>query len=599
LQWGHDFRTDYVRLKEFKNISKSLPVLAATATATPLVRADIIRQLNLQDPKQFVLSFNRPNLSFEIIDKKGIKFVPYICSLLKDEFEGQTGIIYRRERKQCEKLAEELTQAGFKVAYYHAELPQDVRRRVQHQWLTGEVLVVIATIAFGMGIDKPDVRFIIHGELTNSIEQYLQECGRAGRDGQPSHCILFFSFGDMMDLEEIICNSPTRNLYYLKVHLSNFAQMVYYAINYTECRRLQLLRYFGEDFNPSECESNPYTACDVCLFKPSIEMKDITPLAKEVVSFMKNFKGSPRGPSKMMVYNLMRIFAGIYKKGEPFPETQPVAGKGKHLGQKDAERFIIKLLAEGFLREDPEMSFFGCHMVTYIGVGPRADELLNDQATFSMPVVIRQNRASRDAKPKFKKEDNEENNQLLNLEIKCYCQLCMLTAEIAEDLNIKFCRLLPLESLRAMAASLPIDEESLLKIDHVTQAFCSKYGQRYLKVIREFADEKAKLVTSMESQGKETSSSKSVSKPARQRKVRNSVASKEAEPVHSPSTSEPSISKRPRARRAVKSSKREWIWIFDRIFNFSDDDWIMDRPDLICLAFMILQDEMICDVSLN
>jgi len=195
----------------------------------------------------------------------------------------------------------------------------------------------------------------------------------------------------------------------------------------------------------------------------------------------------------------MRIFSGNYKKGEPQPEAQPIAGKGKHLGRRDAERFIVKLLADDFLQEELEMSHFGCRILTSITYGPRADELLRDEATFSMPIIIptsdQKKKPKKEKKGKIeKKEEKGNDTRLLELELKCRGELCMLTETISKSLDVKFHRFLPLEAIMAMSSLFPSDEESLLQIDHVTSSFCSKYGQKYLDVIKKFADERSKIM---------------------------------------------------------------------------------------------------------
>lgn len=253
-EWGHDFRPEYRRLAELREVIPNVPMMALTATATERVREDIVRLLVLRDPVMFQASFNRPNLLYRVLPKSDshgqlIKFL----SKRRDE----SGIIYCWSRKGAETLAESLCEAGFAAAAYHAGLSADIRAENQEAFLRDDVRLICATIAFGMGIDKPNVRFVVHYDLPKNLEGYYQETGRAGRDGLPSECLLLFSRGDAVKQRHFI--DEKENDAERLTALRQLEQMMTYA-ECPECRRRALLGYFGEVFAEGNCG-----ACDNCL----------------------------------------------------------------------------------------------------------------------------------------------------------------------------------------------------------------------------------------------------------------------------------------------------------------------------------------------
>ncbi len=256
-EWGHDFRPDYRTLRTLRPDFPGVPMLALTATATARVRQDIVEQLRLRQPQIFVSSFNRPNLSYAVRSKRHA--FPVLVDLLRQDSHA-SAIIYCFSRAGTEKLAGKLKQCGFVAEAYHAGLDSDTRRQTQERFIRDETRIIVATIAFGMGIDKPDVRLVIHYDLPKSVENYYQETGRAGRDGLPSQCVLFWSFGDVMKhrffIREI-ADQDEQHRVEEKLH-----QMVQYC-EQRSCRRQYLLNYFGEQWAEINCRS-----CDICL--PSV-----------------------------------------------------------------------------------------------------------------------------------------------------------------------------------------------------------------------------------------------------------------------------------------------------------------------------------------
>lgn len=264
--WGSDFRPDYRKLGILRESFHDVPIMALTATAPPKVREDIFCQLRMNQETGVTLiqSFNRPNLKFEVRNKaKGC--IEEICKTIRDQFKKQCGIIYCLSRNDCENLASKLREQGISSAPYHAGL-SDVRRRKAFQaWSEGRFQVVCATIAFGMGIDKSDVRFVIHYSVPKSVEGYYQEAGRAGRDGKTASCILYYSKSDLYRMRSMLSKGLGRTTEDKDRDRSNLDHIIAYGENRSECRRSILLKYLGEPFDSANCIKEFRTACDNCL----------------------------------------------------------------------------------------------------------------------------------------------------------------------------------------------------------------------------------------------------------------------------------------------------------------------------------------------
>jgi len=248
-EWGHDFRPEYRQLLSLREILPDVPVMALTATATERVRGDIVRQLHLKAPARYVASFNRPNLTYRVAAKSGA--YEQILAFIRAR-KGEGGIVYCQARKTTEDVARKLSEDGIRALPYHAGLASDERSRNQEKFLRDEVNVICATIAFGMGINKPNVRFVIHHDLPKNIEGYYQETGRAGRDGLPSECLLMFSSGDRVKQMRFIDEKP--NPQEREIARAQLEQMIHYA-EIATCRREFLLGYFGEKFSRSRRET--------------------------------------------------------------------------------------------------------------------------------------------------------------------------------------------------------------------------------------------------------------------------------------------------------------------------------------------------------
>lgn len=270
-EWGHDFRPDYRLLGQLRTCFPDVPILALTATATSQVLADIKSQLSLQQAKVFKSSFDRENLHYFIKAKKNT--TQQILAYIKSR-PNECGIVYCLSRKSVESLTEKLQEAGVKAKSYHAGLSDSMRKRNQDDFIRDNVQVIVATVAFGMGIDKPDVRFVIHYDFPKTIENYYQETGRAGRDGLKSECILFFSYADKHKQEGFLKDiSDRKERENAQKRLRKMIDLAYKPL----CRRKMLLRYFEDEYTKDNCQS-----CDICLTPP--EMEDVTVLAQKILS---------------------------------------------------------------------------------------------------------------------------------------------------------------------------------------------------------------------------------------------------------------------------------------------------------------------------
>ncbi len=270
-EWGHDFRPEYRQLTDVRERFPGAVCIALTATATERVREDIRKSLRLENPADFIASFNRENLHLEVIPKRNpteqtINFIR--------AFPNQSGIVYCFSRKQVDELAEDLSAEGFSVRPYHAGLEDDLRKENQELFVRDDVQIIVATIAFGMGINKPNVRFIVHYDLPKNIESYYQQIGRAGRDGLRAHCLLLFSYGDAAKIRFFIDEKEGLEKRVAQMHLDKMIEFC----EEEECRRVPLLRYFGEEFREGVCK-----ACDNCL-GDSREKADVTVAAQKFLS---------------------------------------------------------------------------------------------------------------------------------------------------------------------------------------------------------------------------------------------------------------------------------------------------------------------------
>lgn len=361
--WGHDFRPDYQGLKFFKEEFPNVPIMALTATANEKVREDILHNLNMKDPIFLKQSFNRTNLFYEIRLKQR-DFLKEIKDYIMEKHPNQTGIIYCHSKQSCEQTSAKLNEYGLRTSFYHAGMSTEDRYKIQTNWQNNKIQVICATIAFGMGIDKPDVRFVIHLFLPRSLEGYYQETGRAGRDGKHSECIMYYSPKDARTLRTLIQGDEQFSEDVKEGHLEKLRQVVQYCENTIDCRRQQVLQYFNESFNPADCNKE----CDNCLNfnQGEIVERDCTEYARDIISLVKSIQRD-----KVTVIHCQDVFRGMkYKKiVNLHHDENEYHGKGKALDKNLVERIFFSLINEGYLVEyivRIKKSKFG---TTYVKVG--------------------------------------------------------------------------------------------------------------------------------------------------------------------------------------------------------------------------------------
>ncbi len=337
-EWGHDFRPEYRRIREMWAHLGEIPLIALTATATPKVRADILQNLQMDSANVFITSFNRENLYYEIRPKISTNHATTEIIKYIKQHANKSGIVYCLSRRKVEEIAEILKVNAIKAVPYHAGLDSSTRSRHQDMFLNEDVQVVVATIAFGMGIDKPDVRFVIHHDVPKSIESYYQETGRAGRDGLEGNCILFYNFNDIIKLEKFMKDKPVSEREsgkHLLYEMASFAES-------GACRRKLMLHYFGEYFDDSNCMGK----CDNCRFrKESFDATNETTIALQTVKSINE---------KFGISHLVNIFRGTNNQQIFLYEHHnlPTYGKGKSINDKQWKSIINQLIVNDYLLKD-------------------------------------------------------------------------------------------------------------------------------------------------------------------------------------------------------------------------------------------------------
>jgi len=462
-EWGHDFRPEYRRLREMMDqIAPNIPVIALTATATPKVKSDIIKNLGLRDPQIFISSFNRPNLYYEIQPK--IKKDQTIKSIVRYivQQKGKSGIIYTLNRKTTEELADMLVANGIKAVAYHAGLDSKLRAERQDLFLNEDVQVIVATIAFGMGIDKPDIRFVIHFNIPKSIENYYQETGRAGRDGLEGNCILYYSHKDVAKLEHLMKDKPLSER-------EVGAQLINEMVGYSEtgvCRRKVLMSYFGEGYETENCGE-----CDNCRQpKEWVEVKD------KAVKVLKTIRALDERFATTYVLHILL--------GRLTPQIQMFRHEGIAefgIGKDDPEHFwnslMRQLLLEDLLTKDIEE--YGVLKITKKG-----EDFLKKPRSFRIVLNNLFEEANADDE-----EEGADAAAAGAVDQRLFEHLKELRQKEAKKKSLPPFVIFLETSLQDMATLYPTTTVELEKCSGVSKGKALRYGKPFIDLIAKYVDE--------------------------------------------------------------------------------------------------------------
>ncbi|CAM4583369.1 unnamed protein product [Leuciscus chuanchicus] len=486
-QWGHDFRPDYKRLHELRRMFPKVPIMALTATATPRVQKDILNQLAMTRPQVFTMSFNRHNLKYSVLPKKPKKVAEECIQWIKKNYPRDSGIVYCLSRNDCDTLADSLQRAGIAAQAYHAGLGDSDREYVQNKWINQDgCQVMCATIAFGMGIDKPDVRYVIHASLPKSMEGYYQESGRAGRDGEISHCVLFYSYTDVIRIKRLIAMEKDGNQQSKATHINNLHSMVHFCENLAECRRIQLLAYFGEHtFNTNFCKEHPEVICDNCARPHKYKSRNVTDDVKKIARFVQencekvgNRYGKSAQQNRLTLNMLVEIFLG----SKTARIQSGMFGVGAAYSKHNAERLFKKLVLDSVLMEDLYITVNG-QAVAYISAGPKAMTVLNG----CMQVEFLETESASSIR-KHKASVTENVSKREEMVKKCLQELNDLCKKLGKVFGIHYYNIFSTATLKKIAETLSADPEVLLQIDGVTEDKLEKYGAEVIELLQKYAE---------------------------------------------------------------------------------------------------------------
>ena len=463
-EWGHDFRPEYRRLKEMMDlINPAIPIIALTATATPKVQSDIVKNLGLRNAQIFISSFNRTNLYYEILPKVNLEQTNKSIVRFIQQHKNKSGIIYTLNRKTTEELAAMLMANGIKAVAYHAGLDAKLRAKRQDEFLNEDVDVIVATIAFGMGIDKPDVRFVIHYNIPKSIENYYQETGRAGRDGMEGKCILYYSHKDVSKLEHFLRDKPLSER-------EVGAQLINETVSYAEssvCRRKTLLYYFGEEYNDEKSCGH----CDNCLNpKERIEAKDCA------VTVLKTVKAL--GEQFAIEYTMLIL------TGKATPQVQMYRHEALDVfacGNDHEPHFwsslIRQMLLDGLLEKD--IVEYGVLKITKKG-----HAYLKKPTSFKIVLnnLFEDANADDEAGEPVAGASGATDEKLLEL-------LKELRKKVSKEKNLPPFVIFLESSLEDMATMYPTNMAELEKISGVSKGKSLRYGKPFLDIITKYVEE--------------------------------------------------------------------------------------------------------------
>jgi ATP-dependent DNA helicase RecQ len=459
-EWGHDFRPEYRRIKSIIQQFGNLPIVALTATATPKVQLDIQKNLQMEDADVFLSSFNRKNLYYEVRPKKETK--KQLIHFMR-QHKGKSGIIYCLSRKKVEEVAQLLVVNGFKAAPYHAGLEPEIREKNQDDFLNEETDIIVATIAFGMGIDKPDVRFVVHYDVPKSLEGYYQETGRSGRDGLEGHCLMFYSHNDLSKLEKFNKDKSVQERENARILLQ---EMEFYAES-PVCRRKQLLHYFGEEYMEDNCGM-----CDNCVHPR--ERFDGMEFALMVLKAVK--QTNERFGLGHLVHVLRGVEDEYVKSYGHF--SLPIYGKGKAEDADFWKSVIRQTLIYQLLEKDIDN-------VGVLKMSDRGEAFLKKPFTVEMArdhdftTVIGNEEVSSERAPANTKAYDDKLFEILK----------QLRKKIAKDKDLPPYVIFQDPSLEEMATTFPTTKEELAQVNGVGMGKVNKFGKEFLEVIQKYVDD--------------------------------------------------------------------------------------------------------------
>lgn len=453
-EWGHDFRPEYRNLKKLRQDFPAIPVIALTATATLKVRKDIIQQLSLQSAEVFLRSFNRENLTYFVQPKQDVFDE---IRLLLERHKDKSSIIYCSSRKTTEKLAQDLRKAKFTALPYHAGLSSKERSETQEKFIRDEIMIIVATIAFGMGIDKPDVRLVVHYDLPKSLEGYYQETGRAGRDSLASDCVLFYSYGDKMKQDYFIRqiqNEQERLMAEVKLdQVIEFCEL-------DHCRRGYLLKYFDEKWEVDNCGN-----CDTCITPK--EDFDATEISRKILSAV------IRTGERFGINHVVDVLLGknTKKVKEMNHDSLSVFGIEKHFGREELRHFILALLSRNLLVKNE-----GKYPTMRVSDEGKQFLKYGENIALSKPKTVKEKSAA-------KREDDFVFDAALFQELK------VLRKQLADEKNVPPFVIFGDVSLREMSHYFPQSLDSFQNISGVGAMKLTQYGGQFLAIIKRYVEE--------------------------------------------------------------------------------------------------------------